>query len=58
MADGQDQRWTNTEIGGGQSLALKSDADTTIKGGCVSAPQVTVAAGSKHLAAEAELHVN
>ncbi len=45
MADGQDQRWTNAEIGGGQSLALKSDADTTIKGGCVSAPQVTVPAG-------------
>jgi len=58
MADGQDQRWTNAEINGGQNVALQSGAAITMKGGIVSAPQVTVAAGSKHLAAEAELHVN
>ncbi len=43
--DGQDQRWTYAEINGGQSVALQSGADTTIKGGIVSAPQVTVATG-------------
>jgi len=41
-----------------QSAVMPSGEDTSIKGGIVSAPQVTVAAGGKHLAAEAELHVN
>jgi filamentous hemagglutinin len=45
--DSQDQRWTNAEINSGQNVALQSGADTTIKGGIVSAPQVTVAAGGK-----------
>jgi filamentous hemagglutinin len=45
--DGQDQRWTNAEINGGQNVALQSGADITMKGGIVSAPQGTVAVGGK-----------
>jgi filamentous hemagglutinin len=46
-ADGQDQRWTNATVNGGQQVVLQSGADTAIKGGVVSAPQVAVAAGGK-----------
>jgi filamentous hemagglutinin len=46
-ADGQDQRWTNATVNGGQQVILQSGMDTAIKGGVVSAPQVTVAAGDK-----------
>ena len=46
-ASGQDQRWTNATVNGGQQVVLQSGANTTLKGGVVSAPEVTVAAGGK-----------
>jgi filamentous hemagglutinin len=46
-ASGQDQRWTNATVNAGQQVVLQSGANTTLKGGVVSAPEVTVAAGGK-----------
>ncbi|MFM7632569.1 MAG: hemagglutinin repeat-containing protein, partial [Betaproteobacteria bacterium] len=45
-ANGEDQRFSNTDITGGQQVVLQSGADTTIKGASVSAPQVTVTSGA------------
>lgn len=42
QADGQDVRWTNTQISAGQQATLLSGTDTTLSGAVVSAPQVTV----------------
>lgn len=44
-ANGEDQRFSNTDITDGQQVVLQSDADTTIKGASVSAPQISVTSG-------------
>ena len=45
-ADGSDVAWVNTEVVAGQQIKTESGTDTTIRGGVLTAPQVTVEAGT------------
>jgi filamentous hemagglutinin len=45
-ADGSDVAWVNTEVVAGQQIQTSSGTDTTIRGGVLTAPQVTVDAGA------------
>lgn len=46
-ADGDDLRWTNTQLAGGEQVRLQSGGDTRIRGAVVAAPKVTVASGGQ-----------
>jgi filamentous hemagglutinin len=45
-ADGSDVAWVNTEVVAGQQIQTSSGNDTTIRGGVLTAPQVTVTTGT------------
>lgn len=45
-ADGSDVAWVNTEVVAGQQIQTSSGNDTTIRGGVITAPQVTIATGT------------
>ena len=44
-ADGKDLTWTNTNVQGGQQVAMLSGGDTTLKGAVIIAPQVQAQVG-------------
>jgi filamentous hemagglutinin len=45
-ADGSDRAWVNTDLTAGQKIKTESGTDTTIRGGVLTAPQVTVTTGA------------
>jgi filamentous hemagglutinin len=47
-ADGSDVAWVNTEVIAGQQIKTESGNDTTIRGGVLTAPQVTITTGTSN----------